>query len=115
MKVLRRKLQGCPRSIQQWCYIKSRIRVGPLEEVAFDLKLVRGSHEFIVSAPVTKPEFRESKCNEPREGRNVGPGDGRAGNHFLIPVEPMPSSRTFFSNGNVQFSELSNMAATGHM
>lgn len=67
------------------------------------------------SAPATRPESRDNKCSEPREGRKVGPRDGGAGNHFLLPVEPVPSNRTFFSDGSILYSELSNMAATGRM
>ena len=51
---------------------------------------------------------------EPRKGQNVCARDGRAGNHFLLPVQPMPSNRTFFSDENV-LSSLPSVIAVGHM
>lgn len=66
-------------------------------------------------APASRPESRESKQDKPRECQKVGPGEGGARNHLLLPLEPMQSNKYSFSDGNVQYSQLSNMAATNCM
>lgn len=100
----------------QECSTDCNIRVSPLEEMDFHLQLVRGSQGFRCVSTDPKAWIpRKQMQRELRKGRNAGARDGGAGNHFLLPEQPMPSNRTFFSDENVQYSELSNTTVTDHM